>query len=741
MPEIPTNERRFADVALNLPLHRTFHYSVPERLRGEIAVGKRVEVPFRSLTLVGYCVGFVERPEVAEVKEILEVVDAEPLVDERLLKLARWMAEYYCAGLGEALETVLPAAVRHDAHGRRVRIVELAMPPDEAAGLAVRIRRREKAKARILETLRLGQGELTPYELAQAAGVSICTIDKAAEQGYIRYVLREVSDPFTVEVARTAPPELTEEQREALALIEKRIDEGAFRTILIHGVTGSGKTELYLRACERVVKNGKQAIVLVPEISLTPQTIARFKARFERLAVLHSRLSPGQRHAQWQSIRRGEVQVIVGARSALFAPTPATGLIVVDEEHETSYKQDASPRYHARDLAVVRGELEGIVVLLGSATPSLESFHNARTGKYDLVCLTRRIEERAMPSVSIVDMSAECRRGYHPISTPLKEAAGRALRLGEQVILFQNRRGFSPYVQCLQCGYTFKCTTCDVALTLHKKSQRLQCHYCHRDFAVPEKCPDCQGRRLWNRGAGTERVEEAIEDAFGAFPIARMDSDTMTTREAYEKVLGDFAERKIRVLVGTQMIAKGLDFPHVTVVGVISADALLNVPDFRSAERTFQLISQVAGRAGRGERPGQVIVQCFRPGHYSIQFAIAHDYHGFVERELELRQELSYPPYTRLVRVLCEARSAEKAYRKVSQIAEALRETAWNHGVQQLGPAAAPIGRLRTWYRWHLIYKAPSARAVRYIVRTLRPFLSADQRLRVIVDVDPVSML
>lgn len=731
----------YAEVAVRLPVHKNFHYAVPEHLREEIAVGKRVRVPFRSGELVGYCVGFPEEPEVPELKEISEVLDEEPLIDTKLLSLARWMADYYCCSLGDALEAVLPSAVRHQAQGKLITIVELALPEEEAERLVEELRPRQHAKARLIETLLESESELTPYDLADSAGVSISTVKEAERRGYIRYYRREAQNLLDVPAEPTTPPPFTDEQREAFEVIVRRLQERRFQTILIHGVTGSGKTELYLRAVDEVVKGGRQGIVLVPEISLTPQTIARFRSRFARIAVLHSRLTPGERHSQWKKIRRGEVDVVVGARSAIFAPTPDTGIIVVDEEHENTYKQENTPRYSARDLAVVRGEMEEVVVLLGSATPSLESYHNALTGKYDHIRLTERIEKRPMPEVRLVDMTSESRRGYRPISSPLKEAIRTALSRGEQVILFQNRRGFSPYLQCTRCGYTFKCNLCDVALTYHKRKGRLQCHYCHRERDMPEVCPQCHADRLRTLGAGTERIEEVMESYFGGYSIARMDSDTMRTRSSYERVLGDFASGAIRVLVGTQMIAKGLDFPFVTVVGVISADALLNIPDFRSAERTFQLLSQVAGRAGRGERPGEVIIQTFQPEHYSIQLATRHDYDQFARIELHYRRELSYPPYSRIVRVLVESRSPQRAYERIQNIARETRELTRQNRTEVLGPAPAPITRLRGWYRWQVIYKAPSAGAVRRLCPELRGFIRMDSRLRIIIDVDPLNLL
>jgi primosomal protein N' (replication factor Y) len=530
---------------------------------------------------------------------------------------------------------------------------------------------------------------------------------------------------------------LTPEQEAALTEIEKG------GVVLLHGVTGSGKTEVYLRAIGRVVAQGKQAIVLVPEIALTPQTLARFKARFERVAVLHSVLTESDRAGQWRAIRAGEVDVVVGARSAVFAPTRALGLIVVDEEHEGAYKQENAPRYHAREVAVHRARAEGAAAVLGSATPSLESYHRARQGEYRMASLPRRIGGREMPVIEVVDMAAERAevKHYPVISRRLEELIREASAQGEQVLLFLNRRGFLTHVSCPRCHWVLRCGRCDVTLTYHQKTDRAACHYCNRETPLPEACPDCHSGKLLRLGIGTERIEEEMRRLFPGRQVSRMDSDAMRTKRDYRASLGALWRGETDILVGTQMIAKGLDVPDVTLVGVTNADTAFHLPDFRAAERTFQLITQVAGRTGRGPRGGRVVVQTFNPNHYAIRQAAGYDYEGFADRELEMRRELGYPPFVPLVRLVVQGAGEDAVRRAAERLGEKLKASFDEEQARVLGPAPAHFHRLKGRYRMHLLVKASSFETVLPLLRRFAEDASRGRALQVLLDVDPVSML
>jgi primosomal protein N' (replication factor Y) len=544
----------------------------------------------------------------------------------------------------------------------------------------------------------------------------------------------------TMAEALVEPPkefQITPAQEDALRIIE----QGG--VVLLHGVTGSGKTEVYLRAIAKSVSQGKQAIVLVPEIALTPQTVSRFKARFPRVAVLHSVLTQADRARQWRAIREGEIDVIVGARSAVFAPTRSLGLIVLDEEHEAAYKQENDPRYHAREVAVQRSRIEGATVILGSATPSLEALHRAQTGEYRLARMPHRVEEREMPEIEVVDMAAEkLELKRHPIiSRRLEQLMRVSMERKEQAILFLNRRGFLTHVSCRRCGWFFSCRRCDVAMTYHRETARAICHYCYDSQALPPTCPDCGAGTLALYGMGTERVEQEIKHLFPGFAVNRMDSDSMKTRDDYRRSLSALWDGETDILVGTQMIAKGLDVPDVTLVGVVSADTAFHIPDFRSAERTFQLITQVAGRTGRGSKGGRVVLQTFYPQHYAIKMAATYDFEGFTRKELELRKELGYPPFMSLVRALVQGWNAERVHQAAKQLAEKLKATFDESQMRVLGPAEPPLYKLRGRTRMHLLLKVPALEPVLATLRRIADTFPNDNQLQVVLDVDPVSML
>jgi primosomal protein N' (replication factor Y) len=532
---------------------------------------------------------------------------------------------------------------------------------------------------------------------------------------------------------------LTAEQAAVLGRVAPALESGIFAPFLIHGVTGSGKTEVYLAAIEQVVARGREAIVLVPEISLTPQTIRRFRRRFTAVAVLHSHMSDAERHRHWQSIASGEVQVVVGARSAVFAPTRHLGLIVVDEEHESSFKQETTPRYHARDVAVKRAQMEGLPVLLGSATPSLESWHNAERGRYTRLAMPSRVGGRPMPAVETIDLRHE-RPPLAGLSESLRKEMMHALESGGQVILLLNRRGFHTFVICPRCGNVVKCHACDVAVTYHKGRHILICHTCNAERACPPACPACGATGLHYGGIGTERLEREIKLAFPQFVARRMDSDTMRTHGSHEQVLAAFKAGEVQILLGTQMIAKGLDFPNVILVGVVNADIALHLPDFRAAERTFQLVAQVAGRTGRGDRPGKVLVQTYSPDNPAIRAATQHNYQAFVQAELPEREKCGVPPFGRLVRLVARGSREDAVYAYLRDLAAALRQAA-DRSVRILGPAPAPILKVRNLFRFHLQLRCPNSRPLQMLANTVPTLHPPTHGIALTIDVDPTTML
>jgi len=742
---------RFAAVALNVPLDKTFDYRIPDELVGQVVVGGRVRVPFgKRKSVLGYCVGIKEQSEVppSELRQVVSSLDRAPVFTPRMLELTRWMARYYHCAWGEALHAALPAALHSRRSRRRVQFARLLVPQEEAERVADEVFDRSPAQAKILRALALMGGESSVAELHNTTGASRPSVAALEKKGLVSVERRLVEEPDPLAetaVEQTRPPVLTAEQKRAYDIIVSRMKSGRFGVVLLHGVTSSGKTEVYLQSIQQLLKSGKQAIVLVPEISLTPQTVRRFRERFERLAVLHSRLTESERRGQWNRIRAGEADVVIGARSAIFAPLPALGLLVIDEEHDSSFKQESTPRYHARDVGIMRAKMDNALVVLGSATPSLESYYNSQEGKYFAARLTRRIGSRPLPPVEIVDMRGEWEGHAQPrvISRRLEACIRQSLGRGEQVILFINRRGFSPFIRCPRCGYVVKCPRCDITLNYHRAINAVTCHYCGLQQRPPEKCPACGLEKIHFGGAGTERIEQTVERLFPDATSIRMDSDTMKARRSHEKALDAFRRGEAQVLIGTQMIAKGLDFPSVTTVGVINADVALHLPDFRSRERTFQLLAQVAGRTGRGERGGRVVIQTFLPTDPSITAASAHDYEKFARLELPIRRSLRYPPYGRMARIICRGRKSERVRDYMHELAEALRRFAKERadGSLVLGPAPAPVSRIKHRYRYHLLLKCPNSESVHRILERAAQLLRGPYGAKVIVDVDPISML
>lgn len=724
---------RFADVLLPVPVDRPFTYGVPDALADRIRAGQQVTVPFRSREMSGVVCSTSDSAPPFLVRQVKALEHDEPLFDAPLMKLGRWIADQYLCSWGEALRAMVPSGVRR---GTAARTVAAAKPganaPKEPPA--------SDARRRVLEMVRGSPEPLPVRALLTRTKVGRSVVAALVKAGYLEIVQLDPEHDAGGFGAVAEEHPATPDQQAALRSISEAMDGRPPRGLLLHGVTGSGKTEVYLRAIRSEVERGRQAIVLVPEIALTPQTVARFRARFPRTAVLHSVLSAGERADQWRAIRRGEVDVVVGARSAVFAPARALGLVILDEEHEHAYKQETDPRYHAREVALKRAELEGAVVILGSATPSLESMHAARTGRLRLAELPSRIGRRPLPPVEIVDMLAERRdvKRFPLLSRQLANAIRDAGGRKEQILLFLNQRGYTRLVRCRRCLWTFRCTRCDVSLPFHKTEGLGECHVCGRTFPMPEVCPGCRTGTLWQFGMGTERIEEEVGRAFPGLRVARMDSDSMKSRADYSKALAGLWEGTTDVLVGTQMIAKGFDVPNVTVIGVVNADTGFFVKDFRAAERTFQLVTQVAGRAGRGPKGGRVIVQTFNPNHFAITCAAAHDVAGFVERELAFRREEGYPPYSRIVRVLFAGGREAFVEAQARRFAEHLAKEVPPMLAQILGPG--PLPRLKGRHRRHVLIKAQDLETVRTALRKLLPAVPKTRALQVSVDVDPVSL-
>jgi primosomal protein N' (replication factor Y) len=757
-----------ARVTLEMALRKEFDYSIPPELAGQINVGSRVQVPLGARKVLGCVTGLVEESAHARLKPILKVIGAQTLITPKILKLARWIGEYYCCAPEVALKAVLPEAVRHEQAGWRERLYVHALP---FAGELPKLPKRQEEVWNIIEERR----ELPLKELLELAETTAATIRRLEDRGLVT-ISAQISerDPYAREhILPSQALPLNPAQAQALSAIVSAMDrrpdaspaesssrntqhatrstQHVSRVFLLHGVTGSGKTEVYLQAIAHALECGQGAIVLVPEISLTPQTVERFKARFSSgplqtlVAVLHSHLSAGERHDEWHKIRQGRARIVIGARSAIFAPVDPLGLIIVDEEHEHTYKQEEAPRYHARDVAIVRGQMEGATVVLGSATPSLESFYNCTRGKYTLLQLLERADDKQMPVVRIVDMRQTVRRGKGvPIFSPqLQEAIAQRLERKEQVILFLNRRGYSTSLQCPRCGYVAGCPNCSISLTYHRQEQKLICHICGHNEGVPAVCPNqtCRNPEIRYAGLGTQKVEDTLGKLFPEARIVRMDSDALKRKEDYRRILGDFRTGRIDVLLGTQMIAKGLHFPNVTLVGIIYADLALHQPDFRAGERTFQLLTQVAGRAGRGDIEGEVFVQAFTPFHPAIQFARRHDFTGFYEQELEFREQLKYPPLSRIALLTLKGRNEEKVKfsadhlkRELDKILADLKD------LIMAGPAPAPLLRAETYYRYQIMLRFPRMTTLSQRLAKLTQSLSLPEDVSLIVDIDPVDM-
>ena len=800
----------YCDLALPVPVDQTFTYSLPFTLQQRVKPGCRLLVPFGKRTLTGVVLRTHNDPQPRDVREAAKLLDEEPVLDRELLQLGQWIADYYCAPIGEVLKGMLPLAgemrkstlysltdsgrdvarqltmqSQGDAAVQVLQVLEAR--PRSAVYLASKVEgardsvkalmkrgwvtveersddkdpfrasaerlevefvrrarpelKLKKAERELLAFLELHPGPHNVAELGQQVVKASEAARALARRELVRLEVEQIRPKFDVEASARV---LNNDQETAFARIKSALEGEQFKTFLLQGVTGSGKTEVYLRSIELVLAMGKNALLLVPEIALTPAMAGQFFHRFgNQVAILHSAFGDSERADQWRRVRKGQARVVVGTRSGVFAPVQDLGLVIVDEEHDGSYKQQETPRYHGRDVALVRAKEAGAVAVLGSATPSIETRFNADQGKYELLRLPERIAQRPMPQVQIVDMRLEFleTKRQATFSRKLIEEMEQRLAHGEQTMLLLNRRGFSSFMVCRACGERLQCANCSVTLTHHRRDRRMLCHYCGYAEKIPEQCPKCGSDYIQFLGTGSERVEDELHKYLPKARIARLDRDTATGKGAFETILQNFREGSIDILVGTQMIAKGHDIPNVTLVGVVLADIGLSMPDFRAAERSFQLLTQAAGRAGRGDTPGRVIIQTLNPDHYAVRFAADQDYEAFYKKELEFRRWLRYPPYACFANILVRDEKQEQALRMATQLGYILNPQP--EGVRVMGPAEAPVARLQNEYRYQILLKAAKRSILRAVIQQLRAFADKEKwrATALVIDVDPITLM
>ena len=733
-----------ASVLIDGPSELVFDYAIPDHLK--ILPGCRVRIPLRNRDATGTVLRIQEAPESEfDLRYLTGLVDPEPLITPALLKLAEWITSYYGTPLEQVIRSIIPASIRGDKTSAKIRKAAiLAKKPDEIE--LAKLAKRAKRQHQIITLLSIAEKPIPITELGGASTSS--SIKTLTEKGWVKVINLEVRrDPDANETfLPTDPLTLNEEQDEAYQTISKSLHSEKPKPILLHGITGSGKTEVYLQATRTALKLGKNVIILVPEISLAPQTVQRFKARFhdltDQIAILHSNLSQGERFDEWHRIRAGKARIVIGARSAIFAPVKDPGLIIVDEEHEPAYKQENPPKYHARDLAVVRCNLEKCTVVLGSATPSLETFQNTQLKKYQIVKMTERADGASLPLTRVVDMRIEAKKHKGRdaiISDVLRTSVEKRIEANEQVIIFLNRRGFARSLQCPPCGHVIECNHCAIPLTYHRGDERLVCHVCGFQSIVPRLCPNCQDPAIRFQGYGTEKAETILRKVFPSAKIARLDTDTTRRKNTLRDTLRDFRAKKLNILLGTQMIAKGLDFPNVTLVGVLNADLSLYAPDFRAGERTFQLLTQVAGRAGRGKMAGEVIIQTSTPHSPSIQFARHHDFDGFVAQELNVRQQFRYPPFTHLALLLARSSHERRAEFTLQTLHRKLAEDLPNQVI--LGdPIPSPLTKSHSQFRFQLLMRGPNARILSHHLNKILRATPTPEDVIVTADLDAYDL-
>lgn len=786
-----------------LQVDRPFDYMIPEALLEVMRPGMRVSVPFGNRQVQGFVVEIAETEPNPKLKTIERTMDILPVLNTELMELGDYLAEDTLAFRVTAYQAMLPAAMRakyekyfvirdesdemlwqlfdgletldfkqaevnnllpklkkplqdgsveivyqvkNKVTKKTARYVVTNLSIQQLADQIEQLPKQAKAQARLLAYLQVNPEPVRVKYLKDEKIATDATIRKAAEQGFIQIEDRQINrDPYQGrEFQASKPLVLLPAQKEACERIIEASQNSRPETFLLHGVTGSGKTEVYLQSIEATLAEGKEAIVLVPEIALTPQMVERFKARFGgEVAVLHSALSAGEKYDEWRKIERREAKVVVGARSAIFAPFENLGLIIMDEEHESSYKQEENPRYHARDVAIWRAKRHGCPVVLGSATPSLESFARAKKGRYQMLELEARVNQQALPSVEVIDMREELRSGNRTMfSTALLEKIKDRLAKKEQIVLMLNRRGYASFVMCRDCGYVAECPNCDISLTYHQASNQLKCHYCGHEERMPQHCPSCESPHIRYFGTGTQKVEENLNKLIPEAKIIRMDVDTTRTKGAHEKLLTKFKEKQADILLGTQMIAKGLDFPSITLVGVLNADTMLNLPDFRASERTFQLLTQVSGRAGRSHLTGEVIVQTYNPESYSIEFAKEHDYHGFYEHEMRIRKLGGYPPFYYLTLINVSGENERQVIQIIQEISQFLRSKLSDQSIV-LGPVPSTITRIKNKYRYQSIIKYKSEPELKKDLKEIIAHYQKEQAkgLVIAIDVQPYIMM
>jgi len=741
----------FAEVIVDINHHqvdKVFDYLIPAPLASQIAVGKRVLVPFNNREITGFVMGLKEESSVMGVKPICRVLDHDSVINADLVELAKWIANRYFCQQVQVLKSLLPEKIK-SFKTNETNYYSLSGSQEELRETFEKAKVRAPVQFAVLEYLAKQREQPVEHsqlkaELGQVNIALKALIDKGlvkSQQGIANL------DPFqNREFVRTFNLIPNEEQARAIKDISGAIQSNEYSSWLLYGITGSGKTEVYLQAIAQALQLKKDSIVLVPEISLTPQTVGRFKERFGNLvAVFHSKLTAGERLDQWWKIKTGQVKIVVGARSAIFAPFSNLGLIIIDEEHETSYKQEETPRYHTKEVAMRRGQLTNSVLVLGSATPSLESFYEAENQQHQLLSLTYRPKGNKLPEMEIVDLREELRRGNRSIfSKVLHVGILDRIANREQIILFLNRRGYSTFVNCRECGYVAGCSNCAVSLTLHSVGNVLKCHYCDYIREIPPKCPGCGSDHIRHFGIGTQKVEEEVKRTFPQVRVLRMDVDTTGKKGSHEKILDLFQQGRADVLIGTQMIAKGLDFPKVSLVGIMAADLSLNLPDFRACERTFQLAAQVAGRAGRDDIPGKVIIQTYAPENYAIKCAQEHNYYKFYQLELEQRRKLGYPPFSRLVRIIAVGSKSELLELHLVQLSKKIRDFIATNNlpvIQMIGPLPAPISKLRNQYRWHILLKGVPEELFPYLKKITDFYYTQQEKIKIIVDVDPLQVM
>jgi len=807
--------KEIVEVAVGLPVFKTFHYRIPEKMKESLRVGMRVLVPFKGRKVTGFSIDLFDQPPEGveeKLREVERLLDEAPLIDPQMFHFYRWISDYYLYPLGEVIKTGLPPGLHLKSElilsltqegkerlnqGGLEPVQEKVLKEIERCG-KISLKKtlkhfpQEVSKPQLISWKRKGllnidagiegkevkpkiekvvqyqgaephpllpkkqaeilkwvkeRGEIFYSELNKRFKSPSKSVQSLQTKGLLSLSKREICRDLSSrpELKPYPKPEPTSDQEGVLGEILKGIHSKRFSPFLLYGVTGSGKTEIYLRAIEEVLAQGREAIILVPEISLTPQLLSRFKDRFgETLALLHSGLGKGERYDQWRRIWKGEVKIAMGARSAIFAPFKNVGIIIVDEEHDPSYKQEEKFKYHARDVAVVRAKQVEATLLLGSATPSLESFYNAEKGKFHLLNLPERIEGKPLPRVEVVDIKKE---GGGLFSDKVRAALQKNIEEKKQSLLFLNRRGFANFLLCPDCGHTFKCPNCSVTLTYHLRDRSLQCHYCDYRIRAPGDCPKCEGHRLQGMGIGTERLEQEIRSLFPGAQVGRMDRDTTLRRRSHLQILKGLESGTIDILVGTQMIVKGHDFPNVTFVGVVSADTSLHFPDFRSSERTFQLLTQVAGRAGRGKIFGEVVIQTFNPDHYSILRAKDHDYIGFYQEEIPYRRALDYPPFSRFInfRLVGNSETRTKGMAaEMGRVGQSLLKKGYGKGIEILGPSTAPFAKMRGKFRWQMLAKGKSPQLLHQFARELASRMEIQIKGRGVnldIDVDPVFVL